>query len=193
MNETYTFSDRELAPLVPLIPASLEISTQKIDAGWWIWNICIKEECYENHSISPWKSNDRSRRQYEIQLRCSEAFDPLPDLHWFTRALLVNGNDDGVQIWKVNEEGRITEFKVWTLSCKLLQLQIKAWSSKLNYHYDLVVDRDAFITLFLKTYSDFGKQGGWSWYGDSVFEEDWNMEPERIILDCGKGIKQHLP
>lgn len=147
MCDSYNLPQREDPPYVPLMPASLEIKTQKINAGWWKWNISINEELYEDHEIVP---------------------------------------------WKVNEEGRITVFKVWTLSCKLLQLEIEARSAQVDYHYDLVVDRDAFISLLMKTYCDFGKQGGWGWYGDRVYEEDWNMEPERIILDCGK-FKQYFP
>ena len=192
MCDNYNLPQREEPPYVPLMPASLEIKTQKINAGWWKWNISINEELYEDHEIVPWKETKRSRRQYQIQLHCSETFDPVPELHYFNRALLINGDDDDVKIWKVNEEGKIAVFKVWTLSCKLLQLQIEARSAQVDYHYDLVVDRDAFISLLMKTYCDFGKQGGWGWYGDRVYEEDWNMEPERIILDCGK-FKQYSP
>lgn len=191
MCDGFNFAKREEPPYIPLMPASLEISTQKIDAGWWKWRISINEELYENHKVVPWRKTQRSRRQFQFQLHCSEAFDPVPELHWFSRALLTNGDDDNVKIWEVNEEGRITVFKVWTLSCKLLQLQIEAMRDQVDYHYDLVVDRDAFISLLMKTYCDFGKQGGWGWYGDRVFEEDWNMEPERIIVDDGAKINSH--
>lgn len=193
MCDGYTFAKREEPPYVPLMPASLKIKTQKIDAGWWNWHISINEELYENHKVVRWRKTQCSRRQFQFQLHCGETFDPIPELHWFSRALLTNGDDDNVKIWKVNEEDRITVFKVWILSCKLLQLQIEAARNQVDYHYDLVVDRDAFISLLMKTYCDFGKQGGWGWYGDSVFEEDGNKEPERIIVDYGEGIKRHVP
>lgn len=187
MYKSYNFLEQREPPYVPLMPASLEIETQKIDAGWWVWHIFINEEQYENHAIVPWREKERSRRQYKFQLYCSEAFDPVPDLHWFSRALLC-GDDDSAKIWEVDEEGRNTTFKVWRISYRLLQLQIEASSAQVEYHYDLVVDRNTFISLLMRTYCDFGKQGGWGWYGDSVFEEDWNMEPERIILDNGTRV-----
>lgn len=93
---------------------------------------------------------------------------------------------------RVIEEGRITIFIVRTLSCKFLQLQIETMKDRVDYHYDLVVDQNAFVSLLMKTYCNLGKQGGWGLYGNRLFEENWNMEPERIILDCGK-FKQYFP
>lgn len=192
MRNDSNFLNKERPPYIPLMPASLEIETQKIEVGWWHWNISILEETYDNHEIETWKTVDRPRRQYQIHLHCSEAYDPVPDLHCFSRSLLTNGDDDNVKCWEVNEEGRITIFKVWTLSFKLLQLQIEAISNKVDYHYDLVVDRVSFISMLTKTYCDFGKQGGWGWYRDYVFEEEWNSKPEKIILDYGETNK-HSP
>lgn len=35
MFDSYNIPQREEPPYVPLMPASLEIKTQKINAGWW--------------------------------------------------------------------------------------------------------------------------------------------------------------
>lgn len=187
MSTDFSTLSGELAPKVPLIPASVSIKTEKIHFGWWTWRIHIQEETYGNKRILPWNPNSsHNRRIYDINLDCSEAFDPVPDLHWFIRSILCYGDSDDVKEWEVDEEGRLTTFKVWTLSYRLLHLQIKAFWDHPYYEYNLIVDRDELIDTLMKTYCDFGKQGGWGLYGDKVFEEDWFEDPE-FILDAGAG------
>ena len=187
MCDCYYPPQREEPPRVPVMPASLAIETREIDAGWWDWNIRINEEIFENMGIVAWKSDESLRRHFNFQLYCSEVYDPIPELHCFIRSLIDDCSDEFPEVWSVNEEGQITSFKVWTLSYRVLQLQIET-KNELRHEevfcrYDLLVDRLSFIELFMKTFGDFGKQGGWGWHGNSIFKDDGEVDPQKIILD----------
>lgn len=194
MCDCYAPPKREDPPRVPVMPASLEIETREIDAGWWDWNIRINEEIFENNGIAAWKNDESIRRHFNIKLYCSEVYDPIPEPHCFIRRLIDNCTDESPEVWRVNEEGRITTFKVWTLSYRVLQLEIEAKSEhgreEIFYRYDLLVDRQSFIELFMKTFGDFGTQGGWGWHCNSIFKEDGEVDPKKITLDSRNKVNQ---
>ena len=75
-----------------------------------------------------------------------------------------------------------------------MQLQIEArdehGQEEVFYRHDLLVDRQSFIELLMKTFGDFGKQGGWEWHGNFIFEEDGEVDPKKITLDSGNKATQ---
>ena len=116
-------------------------------------------------------------------MHCSDAFDPVPDLHWF---LIGIKKDAPALSWEVDEEGRFFTWQVWNLDAVKVCLRIFSSLRDEDISWDFVLDRDAFIAELDAAYTSFGAQGGWgaTWC-------DWAIEDgyrEEVIIDTGTPV-----
>lgn len=156
-------------PTVPLVPATISISTETPDAGWWIWTMTLTQESYRAGAIVPFEQTASSQATFHFKIQCSAALDPIPDLHMFLRRIYATADTE----WSIDEEGRFVTLHVWYLNYRTIHLRIFSNNYETDYCHDFVLDRDVFLKQLGDAYYSFGKYGGWGDYGDYAAEDDF--------------------
>ena len=95
--------------------ADIRITAEPPNAGWWRWQLELSFQDSETNPVS-------ERRETRHELRCSNVFDPVPDLVRFIEAIFAERD----AAWLIDEEGRACDMSVWSISPDVVLFHINS-------------------------------------------------------------------
>lgn len=150
-------------PTITLTPAEISIQTEKPDVGWWYWTVNFNDAQCIDGRVQPLNDIQKLEKSIIHDIRCSNVFDPVPDLHIFVNKIKATLD----ALWQVDEEGCYVTMVCWYINSYTVHLRMYSSLYRENYCCDYLLDRDSFLKTIKAAYHSFGRDGGWGDFGDN--------------------------